>query len=749
MTGPALVNLSPSLGRFNLSPLLSRRAVLKGGGALVLWMHLPLLAPGVSEAATGINSLVPVNAWLKISATGVSVVSPASEMGQGVFTALAQLVAEELDVDWRSVRAEMAPYDPAYTNPMLGGMRSGGATSIRAWFLPMRQAGAAARVMLKAAAAQVWRVPVESLVIGSGLISHPASARDVSYGALAQVAARQKVPVDVPLRDPSKWILIGHSMPRLDTPDKVNGQATFGMDVRMPGQLYAAIRHCPVYGGTLSRLDDSALKGKTSGATYVPGVVAVVTLKDAVAVVAEDWWLARSALARVAVAWAEGANSGQTSAAIESALVHALDPKDPRSLAIAVNRGDADRAIADAARTVEAIYRQPFLAHAALEPLNATASVTAKGCELWLPTQDQGQYPRLIADALGIRPDKVRINTTYVGGSFGRRFEADVGLQAALLSKAVGKPVQLIWTREEDIRHDVYRPASISRVSLGLDVLGRITGWRHRVTSPSILGRVNPGAIKDGVDKTAIEGIADQPYPMPALKVDYVRQETGIPVGYWRSVGHGANGFVVESMIDEAAAALGRDPWRFRRELLTSKAPRALRVLDLAASKSGWATPLPPIAGARRGRGIALHEAFGSIIAAVLEVTVFKDGRLLLDRLVAAFDCGQMVNPDIVEAQVAGGLLFGLSAALTGKVTFERGRAMQSNFQDYRILTMAEAPPVEVHLVASGEPPGGVSEAGVPPAAPALTNAIFAATGRRLRALPVLDHDLRDAEVRP
>lgn len=734
MTTPPLVNLSPRL---------SRRALLKGGGALVLGVHLPLLGTGAAEAALGVNSLVPVNAWLKISAIGVSVVSPASEMGQGVFTALAQLVAEELDVDWQSVRAEMAPFDPVYANPILGGMRSGASTSIRAWFLPMRKAGAAARLMLKAAAAQVWRVPADQLVMATGLISHPPSGREASYGALVQVAARQPVPADPPLRDPGRWTLIGHPIPRLDTPDKVSGRALFGMDVRLPGMLYAAIRQCPVYGGTLSRLDDSALK--TGGGSYPPGVVSVVTLKDAVAVVAEDWWTARSALARLSVAWAEGANAGQSSAAIDTALVRALDPKDPRAVVTAVARGDADRAIAGSVKTLEAVYRLPFLAHAALEPLNATASVTAKGCELWLPTQDQGQYPRLLADLLGIRPEQVWINTTYVGGGFGRRFEADVGLQAALLSKSVGKPVQLIWTREEDIRHDVYRPASVSRVTLGLDVLGRITGWRHRVAGPSILGRVAPGAMKDGFDKSAVQGIADQPYALPALRVDYVRQETGIPVGFWRSVGHGSNGFVVESMIDEAAAALGRDPLRFRRELLAGKAPRALRVLDLAAEKAGWTAPLPPLPGSRRGRGIALHEAYGSVIAAVVEVSLTGEGRLTLDRVVAAFDCGQQVNPAIVKGQIVGGLLFGLTAALTGKITFERGRAMQSNFEDYKILAMAEAPPVEVHLVASGEPPGGVSEAGVPPAAPALTNAIFAATGKRLRALPVSDFDLRDA----
>ena len=720
---------------------LSRRALLKGGGALVLGVHLPVLAAGEAAAAPGINSLVPVNAWLKISAIGVSVVSPASEMGQGVFTALAQLVAEELDVDWQTVQAEMAPYDPVYANPLLGGtMRSGGATSIRAWFLPMRKAGAAARLMLRAAAAEVWRVPASELAMSTGLISHPASQREASYGALARIAARQPVPADPPLRDSGRWTLIGRPMPRLDTPDKVAGRAMFGMDVGVPGLAFAAIRHSPVYGGTPVRVDESALR--TGRGDYPPGVVAVVTLKDAVAVVAEDWWTARSALARLAVAWAEGGNAGQSSGAIDTALFRALDPKDPRMVATAASRGDVDRALAQSAQTVDAVYRLPFLAHAALEPLNATASVTDRGCELWLPTQDQGQYPRLLAELLGIRPEQVWINTCYGGGSFGRRLEADVGLQAALLSKTVGRPVQLIWTREEDIRHDVYRPVSISRVTVGLDVLGRITGWRHRIAAPSVVGRT--WALKDGVDRDAVEGIADQPYALPTLRLDYVRQETGIPVGFWRSGGHGANGFVVESMIDEAATALGRDPWQFRRDLLASE-PRMLRVLDLAAEKAGWTTPLTPAPGARRGRGLAIHAAFGSVIAAVAEVTVQRNGGLSVDRMVAAFDGGQIVNPDIVEGQIAGGLLFGLGAALTGKITIERGRAVQGNFSDYSQLILAQAPPVEVHLIPSSEPPGGVSEAGVPPAAPALTNALFAATGKRLRALPVSDFDLRDA----
>jgi isoquinoline 1-oxidoreductase beta subunit len=718
---------------------LSRRAVLKGTGALILGFQLPLLP--LSPAAAAGSTALAVNAWLKISSDAVTILVANAEMGQGVFTALPMLVAEELDVDWRTVRAEMAPLEAAYASPALGTMRTGGSTSLSTAFVPLRQAGAAARLMLMAAAAQLWRVPVTELTAAVGTVSHAATDRHASYGALAGRAGRQPVPPDPPLRDPATWTLIGRSLPRLDTPAKVTGLACFGLDVRLPGLLYAAIHHCPVLGGTLSKIDASALKAK-SPTGYRPGIAAVVTLADAVAVVADGWWQAQSALAEIIVSWNEGTNAGLASTTLDPTLARALDPSDRHTIAVAASRGDIDQAIAGAARVVESVYRLPFLAHAPLEPMNATASVTAAGCELWLPTQDQDRYTKVLPPLLGIKPEQVRVNTTFLGGSFGRRLESDFGVEAALLSKAVGRPVQLIWSREEDIRQDFYRPASVSRITVGLDAGNRLVGWRHRISAPSILARVRPAALKDGLDATAVAGIEDQPYALPALHLDYVRQDTGVPVGFWRSVGHSSNAFAVESMIDEVAAAIDRDPCQLRRDLLAD-APRALRVLDLAAAQAGWTRPPAAAAtGRRQGRGIALHQAFGSVVAEVAEVTVFDNGRLRVDRVVAAVDCGLVVNPDLVRAQLEGAILFGLSAALTGKITIDNGRVVQSNFHDAKVLTLADAPTVEIHIVDSTEAPGGIGEAGTPPIAPALTNAIFSATGRRLRSLPVGDYDL-------
>ena len=723
-----------------MSPLitLSRRAVLKGTGALILGFQLPFLP--LPPAVAG-STPMPVNAWLRISAAGVTILVAKAEMGQGVFTALPMLVAEELDVDWQTVRAGPAPSDAGTAGLFPGGMHTGGSTSVSASFLPLRRAGAAARLMLMAAAARLWRVPITELTTANGAVSHAATDRRAGYGALAGLAARQPVPPDPPLRDPATWTLIGRSLPRPDTPAKVTGLARFGLDIRLSDLLYAAIRHCPVLGGTLAKIDAAALKDKSTATGYRAGIVAVVSLPDAVAVVAEGWWQAQSALAEVAVSWNEGANAGLASTTLDPTLSKALDPGNPRAIAIAASRGDIDRAMAGAVRVVESVYRLPFLAHAPLEPMNATASVTATRCELWLPTQDQERYLTVLPPLLGLKPDQIAIHTTFLGGSFGRRLECDFGVEAALLSRAVGRPVQVIWSREEDIRHDFYRPASVSRITVGLDGANRPVGWRHRVVAPSILARVRPMALKDGLDGAAVAGIADQPYALPALCVDYVRQDTGVPVGFWRSVGHGNNAFSVESMIDEVAAAIDRDPCVLRRELLAGS-PRALRVLDLATDQAGWPRPPAPVAGGRRGRGLALHQAFGSVVAEVAEVTVSDDGRLRVDRVVAAIDCGVAINPDLIRAQLEGGILFGLSAALTGKITIDKGRVVQSNFHDAPVLTLRDAPVIEVHIVDSAEPPGGVGEAGTPPIAPALTNAIFAATGRRLRSLPVGDYDL-------
>ncbi|MBI1208864.1 MAG: molybdopterin-dependent oxidoreductase [Azospirillum sp.] len=712
---------------------LTRRAFLKvsaaSTGSLVLGCHV--CAATLAGAAVRKPPLVPVNAWLSISPAEIVIAVANSEMGQGVFTALPMLVAEELDCDWSLVRAEMAPLGPDYVNPMFGGMATGGSTSIRAAFLPLRRAGAAARMMLVAAAAQAWRVRAEDCVAGEGFVSHAASFRRASYGALAPAAARMAVPGEVALRERKAWRVIGRPIPRLDIPAKTDGSAVFGIDVRLPGMLYAAIRQCPVFGGTLAGVDDAAARRE-------PGVIAVVPFKDAVAVVAQTWWCAQSTLAhKVATSWTPGPAAGNDDAAIVKALQDGLT----RPATIAADRGDVDGAIKTAARVIEAEYRVPFLAHAAMEPMNCTARVTPDGCEVWAPTQGQGLYARVLPEFLALKPEQIKVNTPFLGGSFGRRFEIDFGIQAALLAKQVGRPVQLIWSREEDMQHDVYRPAAMARVQVALERGGRLTGWRHRVVSPSIMARLFPNAFKDGIDQSAVEGIADQPYAVPALRVEYVRQELGVPVGFWRSVGHGINAFAVESMIDEVAAALGEDPLRLHRDLV-AREDRAIGVINQLAALSGWGKPLDPVAGARRGRGMAFHAAFGSLVGEAAEVTVFDDGRLRVDRVFAVIDCGPVVNPDTVDAQLRGAIVFGLNAALVQKIGIAGGRVTTANFDGFPLLTMAGMPEIVVKILDSAGPVGGVGEAGTPPIAPAVTNAIFAATGRRLRSLPISDHDL-------
>jgi isoquinoline 1-oxidoreductase subunit beta len=712
---------------------LSRRRFLEvTGGAtagLTLGFHMPALVRGA--AAGGVAPAV-LNAWVRITPDNtVTLLLSQSEMGQGVYTSLPMILAEELECDWQKVRIEMAPVDEAYQNPAFHMQGTGGSTSVRAFMQPLRQAGAAAREMLKLAAAKRWGVPVGECHAAGGRVVHGPKGQIATYGQLATAAAALKPPAEPPLKTADQFRLIGQPVPRLDLPDKVRGAATFGVDVRLPGMVYATIRQSPVFGGKVQNIANRAeVEGRR-------GVLAVVPLEDAVAVVAEHFWQAKTAADALDIAWAEGAGAAVDDAAIMALFRSRIDG----DAAVGAERGEVDGALAGAAKVVEAEYALPFLAHATMEPMNATAQVTPERVEIWAPTQGQGPLAGALAQIYQLPPEAIAIHTTFLGGGFGRRFELDFALQAAAVAKAVGRPVQLIWTREEDMQHGFYRPASLNRIHAGLDRDGRVVAWKHRCVSPSIMSRVFPQFVKDGLDPISLEGASNKAYGIPNFRVDYVLQNTHVPVGFWRSVGHSFNAFVFESMLDEVAHAAGRDPYELRRELLAEH-PRELALLDLVADKAGWRTPLAPVAGGRRGRGIVLHESFGSLVAQVAEVTVRDDGALKVDRIVCAVDPGIVVNPDTIDAQMRGGIVFGLSAALMQKITIEQGRVVEANFDSYPLAAMTDVPVIEVHIAPSGEAAGGIGEPATPPVAPALGNAIFAATGKRIRTLPIGEIDL-------
>jgi isoquinoline 1-oxidoreductase subunit beta len=641
-------------------------------------------------------------------------------MGQGVATSEPMLIAEELEVDWRQIRVEFAPVAPAYVNPIFHTQGTGGSTSTKAFFVPLREAGAAAREMLRQAAAAKWRVPVSECKAIDGRITHR-SGKSASYGALADAAARLPVPAYVPLKPSSAWKLIGKPTRRLDTPAKVDGGARFGIDVRVPGMLIGTIAHCPVFGGTLKAVDDKP-------ALVVKGVKAVVKLSNAVVVIGNGYWPAKKGLMALKPQWNDGTNATLDSARIAALLHQELTTEG----AIAESSGDAVAAMRQAAKTVDVTYTVPFLAHATMEPMNATADVRADGCEVWAPLQIQGSAQRAVAGVLGLQPERVKINTTYLGGGFGRRGEVDYILQAVMVSKAVGKPVKLIWSREEDIQHDYYRPVSLARLRAGLDGAGKVTAWDFKIVSPSIMARVFPQRVRNRLDPSSVEGAIDSPYAPANRRIEYMMKEVGVPVGFWRSVGNGISGFYVEGLIDELAHAAGRDPLTFRRDLL-AHSPRHLAVLDKAAAMANWHQP-PPTG---HFRGIAMHQAFGSIVAEVVEISIGKDG-LRVHRVDCAVDCGLAVNPSTITAQMQSGIVFGLTAALFGEITLKQGRVQQANFDTYPMLQIAQMPAIEVAIIQSGNKMGGIGEPGVPPIAPSLVNAIFAASGKRLRSLPII-----------
>ncbi len=720
----------------------TRRGFLKAGGALsaglVLGVHVPASAQS-GAAAKGGAAFEP-NAFVRIGADNtVTVISKHLEMGQGSYTGLATIVADELDAAWGQVRVEAAPADASrYNNLSWGPMQgTGGSTAIANSWEQLRKAGATARAMLVATAAQRWNVPPASLTVKGGVVAHAGSNRKATFGELAAAAAAQPVPADVKLKEAKDFTFVGKHAPRVDARAKSNGTAVFTQDVKLPGMLTAVVAHPPRFGARVASFDAAGVQG-------IPGVRTVLEIPTGVAVLANNFWSAKKARDAVKVQWDEGAAYKGSSADMMAAFRKAAEQPG----AVAKSEGDAAKAIAGAARVLEASYEFPYLAHAAMEPLNCVIRIADDDTvEVWNGAQMHTGDQLALAKYFGIKPEKVRINTLFAGGSFGRRANpaADYVLECATIALALARagqrnvPVKLVWTREDDMRAGFYRPAFFHALKAGLDAGGNVVGWQHRLVGQSIATGTafEQGMVKDGVDVLSVEGAANLPYAIPALLVDLHSPKLPVPVLWWRSVGSTHTAYSTETFIDELAAAANKDPVEFRRGLL-AKHPRHLAVLELAAREAGWGKPLAPgKPGEKRGRGIAVHESFASYVAEVVEVTVRKDNSFTVDRVVCAVDCGIAVNPDNVRAQMEGGIGYGLSAALYGAITLKDGVVLQSNFHDYPALRINEAPRIEVHIVPSTAAPTGVGEPGTPVVAPALANAIFAATGKRLRSLPL------------
>jgi isoquinoline 1-oxidoreductase beta subunit len=712
----------------------SRRIFLQAsaasGGGLLLAFGLPaFLGDALASERTGFAP----NAFIRIDGDGsVTLTMPYVEMGQGTYTAISMLIAEELEVGLDQVRLKHAPpNEKLYGNPALGGLQAtGNSNAIRAAWQPMRQAGASARTMLVSAAAKRWKVDPASCRAQRGDVLHAPTGRSAKYGELAAEAARMPIPDGVVLKQPADFRLVGTPVKRLDTPAKVNGTAVYGIDARPPGVKIATLAQSPVFGGRVKNVDDKVAKA-------VKGVRQIIRLDDAVAVVADHMGAAKKGLAALVIEWDDGPHAKLGTQEIMDELDKATLGPGP----VAQNIGDSDKAMASASTRIEATYQVPFLAHAAMEPMNCTAHVWKDGCEVWVGSQVLARAQAAAAKTAGLPLDKVVVHNHLLGGGFGRRLEIDGVIRAVQIAQHVDGPVKVIWTREEDIQHDMYRPCFFDRISAGLDERGMPVAWRHRFAGSSIIARWAPPLFNNGLDSDTTEGAIDLVYALPNLHIEYLRVEPpGIPTAFWRSVGPSHNVFVTESFMDELAAAAKQDPVAYRRALL-DRSPRAKAVLELAAEKAGWGQVLPAAAG----RGVSVQFAFATYMAQVAEVEVSKNGVVRVRRVVCAVDCGSVVNPDTVRAQVQGAVIFGISAALFGEITLKDGRVEQSNFDSYQVLRIDEAPAIEVHIVENTEPPGGMGEPGTSAIVPAVTNAIFAATGKRLRKLPIDPAALKQA----
>jgi len=705
----------------------SRRTLIKGGvaGGFVLAFHLPLRAAPVNEPDQPPDSTAgqfAPNAFIRIDHAGkTTLVMPQVEMGQGVYTAVAMILADELDADYAQVVLEHAPpNDKLYGNPIFGIQVTGNSNSIRAFWKPLRTAGAAARAMLIQAAAARWQADPASCAASNGKVMHAASGRVLAYGDLADAASALPVPADPPLKDPKDFTLIGKPLKRFDTPSKTDGKVIYGIDTMLPGMKFATLAASPVFGGKIAHVDDSAAK-------TIPGVQQIVVLDDLVAVVGDHMWAAKQGLDALAITWDEGPNATVNSSDIWDNL-RAASKQDG---VVAKSVGDVATGLTQGDR-LDGEFELPFLAHATMEPLNCTVSLTPGACEIWTGTQVITRVQSTAAEVTNLPVDKVTVHNHLIGGGFGRRLEPDMVASAVRIAQHVDGPIKVVWTREEDIQHDVYRPVYRDVIAASLSG-GKIVAWKYRVTGSSIMARWAPSIFINGIDIDAVDSAVDMPYDIPNRTVEYVRAEPpAVPTGFWRGVGPNNNVFATECFMDELAHKAGMDPIAFRRGMLGNN-PRLQAALDLVAEKSDWGKPLL----ARIGRGVSVQPSFGSFIATVVEAEIADNGEVHLRRVTSAVDTGIAVNPDTIVAQLQGGLIFGLTAALYGEITIDKGRVRQSNFNDYRMLRIDQVPNIAVHVIKSGEDPGGIGETGCTAGPPALRNAIYAATGVALRRLPI------------